>query len=69
VRAQAEDHYRLAQSFLSNESYALAEQEIRKALALRADEAQYLECLALIHQAQVYQAPGGLNRTRLQLAE
>jgi len=69
VRVQADDHYRLAQSFLSNESYTLAEQEIRKALALRADEARYLECLAWIHQAQVYQSQGGLNRTRLQLAE
>lgn len=69
VQAQAEDHYRLAQSYLSNESYTLAEQEIRKALALQADDARYLECLALIHQAQVYQTSGGLNRTRLQLAE
>jgi Tfp pilus assembly protein PilF len=37
--------------------------------SLRADEVRYLECLAWIHQAQVYQSPGGLNLTRLQLAE
>jgi Tfp pilus assembly protein PilF len=69
VRVQADDHYRLAQSYLSNASYILAEQEIRKALTLRPDEARYLECLAWIHQAQVYQAQGTLNLTRLQLAE
>jgi Tfp pilus assembly protein PilF len=69
TRAQADDHYRLAQSYWSNESYLLAEQEIRKALALRPDDARYLEWLALIHQTQVYQAQGTLNLTRLQLAE
>lgn len=69
VRVQADDHYRLAQSYLSTASYVLAEQEIRKALVLQPDEARYLECLALIHQAQVYQAPGALNLTRLRLAE
>jgi len=69
VRTQADDHYRLAQSYLSNESPLLAEQEIRKALTLRPDDARYLECLALIHQTQVYQAQGTLNLTRLQLAE
>jgi len=69
VRIQADDHYRLAQSYLSNASYVMAEQEIRKALALQPDDARYLECLAWIHEAQVYQAPGTLNRTRLQLAE
>ena len=69
VRTQAEDHYRLAQSFLSQASYSLAEQEIRKALALQPDDARYLECLAWIHQAQVYQPHGGLNHTRLRLAE
>ena len=69
VRLQADDHYRLAQSYLSQASYILAEQEIRKALALWPDDARYLECLAWIHQAQVYQAQGGLNLTRLQLAE
>lgn len=69
ARVQAEDHYRLAQSYLSNASYVLAEQEIRKALTLQPDNVRYLECLALIHQAQVYQAPGTLNLTRLRLAE
>jgi Tfp pilus assembly protein PilF len=69
VHIQADDHYRLAQSYLSNASYVMAEQEIRKALTLQPDDARYLECLAWIHQAQVYQAPGTLNRTRLQLAE
>ena len=69
LRVQAEDHYRLAQSYLSNASYVQAEQEIRKALALQPDDARYLECLAWIHQAQVYQAPGTLNLTRLRLAE
>jgi len=69
VHIQADDHYRLAQSYLSNASYILAEQEIRKALVLQPDEARYLECLALVHQAQVYQAPGPLNFTRLRLAE
>ncbi len=69
MRTQADDHYRLAQSYLSNESHLLAEQEIRKALTLRPDDARYLECLALIHQMQVYQAQGTLNLTRLQLAE
>jgi len=69
LRAQADDHYRLAQSYLSNASYVPAEQEIRKALTLQPDEVRYLECLAWIHQAQVYQAPGTLNLTRLRLAE
>ncbi|MGE3537485.1 MAG: tetratricopeptide repeat protein [Candidatus Tectimicrobiota bacterium] len=69
VQVQAEDHYRLAQSYLGNASYSQAEQEIRKSLGLRPDDPRYLECLALIHQAQVYQPQGGINRTRLQLAE
>lgn len=69
LNIQADDHYRLAQSYLSNTSYVLAEQEIRKALGLRPEDPRYLECLALVHQAQVYQPQGGLNRTRLQLAE
>jgi len=69
IRSQADGHYRLAQSYLSNASYAMAEQEIRQALVLQPDDARYLECLAWIHQAQVYQAPRTLNRTRLQLAE
>src|SRR5262252_5191166 len=69
TRTQANDHYRLAQSYLSNESPLLAEQEIRKALTLRPDDARYLECLALIDKKQAYQAQGTLNLTRLQLAE
>jgi tetratricopeptide (TPR) repeat protein len=69
MRTQADDHYRLAQSYLSNASPLMAEQEIRKALTLRPDDARYLECLALIHPMQVYQAQGTLNLTRLQLAE
>ena len=47
IRVQADDHYRLAQSYLSNESYILAEQEIRKALTLQPDDARYLECFSL----------------------
>jgi Tfp pilus assembly protein PilF len=69
TRTQADDYYRLAQSYLSNDSPLLAEQEIRKALTLRPDDARYLECLALIHQTQVYQPQGTLNLTRLPLAE
>lgn len=69
MRLQGDDHLRLAQSYLGNEAYGLAEQEIRKALTLLPDEARYLECLAFIHQAQVYQAQGTINNTRLQLAE
>src|SRR5438132_13608935 len=69
IRVQADDHYRLAQSYLSNESYVLAEQEIRKALTLQPDDARNLECLAWVHQAQVYQTQETLNLTRLQLAE
>jgi hypothetical protein len=36
MRTQADDHYRLAQSYLSNESHHLAEQEIR-GIRLRRD--------------------------------
>lgn len=68
MRVQADDHYRLAQSYLGNEAHSLAEQEIRKALVLWPDDARYLECLAFIHQAQIYQSQGTLNATRLQLA-
>ena len=35
MHTQADDYYRLAQSYLSNDSPLLAEQEIRKALTLR----------------------------------
>ena len=59
VRLQAEDRYRLAQSYLGNGSYPLAEQEIRQALTLNPDDARYYEILALVYQAQ----------GRLQLAE
>jgi type IV pilus assembly protein PilF len=59
LRLQADDHYQLAQSYLGNRSYLLAEQEIRKALDLVSDESRYFELLALVYQAQ----------GRLQLAE
>lgn len=52
VRLQADNRYELAQSYMGNGSYLLAEQEIRKALQLVSDEPRYLELLALIHQAQ-----------------
>lgn len=51
-RLDAGEHYRLAQSYLGNGSYLLAEQEIKKALDLVSDEPRYYELLALIHQAQ-----------------
>lgn len=69
VRLQGDEHYRLAQSYLGNESFVLAEQEIRRALAIAPDDPRYLEGLALVHQAQIYQLPGSLNFTRLQLAD
>jgi type IV pilus biogenesis/stability protein PilW len=56
---QSEDRYRLAQSYLGDGSYLLAEQEIKQALSLRPEEARYYEVLALVYQAQ----------GRLQLAE
>lgn len=49
---QADDRYQLAQQYLGNESYILAEQEIRKALDLVPQEPKYFELLALIYQAQ-----------------
>ncbi len=52
IRVQADEHYRLAQSYLGHASYRLAEQEIRKALELLPREARYFELLALIYQAQ-----------------
>ena len=51
-RLQAADHYRFAQSYLANKSYALAEQEVRKALLIQSQNAEYLGFLALIYQAQ-----------------
>lgn len=59
LRVQADDRYRLAQSYLGNDSYLLAEQEIRKALELVPHEPHYFELLGLVQQAQ----------GRLQLAE
>jgi type IV pilus assembly protein PilF len=52
VRFQADDRYRLAQSYLGNGSYLLAEQEIKHALTLMPDDPRYFELLALVHQAQ-----------------
>ena len=52
LRPQAEERYRLAQAYLGHASYDLAEEEIRKALALVSDEPRYFELLALIYQAQ-----------------
>lgn len=49
---QAEDRYRLAQQYLGTQSYLLAEQEVRKALDLAPNNANYFELLALIYQAQ-----------------
>ncbi len=51
-RYQANEHYQLAQSYLGNGSYLLAEQEIKKALGFVSNEPRYFEFLALIHQAQ-----------------
>ena len=69
MRTQADDHYRLAQSYLSNESSSWPNRKSAKPSHCSPDDARYLECLALIHQIQVYQAQGTLNLTRLQLAE
>ena len=52
VHREADARYQLAQSYLGNGSYHLAEQEVRKALDLVANESHYHELLALIHQAQ-----------------
>jgi Tfp pilus assembly protein PilF len=52
LRLQGEEHYQLAQQYLGNKTYVLAEQEIRKALELLPQDPQYLELLALIHHAQ-----------------
>jgi Tfp pilus assembly protein PilF len=49
---KADDRYQLAQQYLGNQSYILAEQEIRKALDLAPQEPTYFELLALIYQAQ-----------------
>ncbi|MGQ4807940.1 Photosystem I assembly protein Ycf3 [Candidatus Entotheonellaceae bacterium PAL068K] len=52
VHREADARYQLAQSYLGNGSYHLAEQEVRKALDLAANEPHYYELLALIYQAQ-----------------
>jgi type IV pilus biogenesis/stability protein PilW len=52
IRLQADNRYQLAQSYLGQRSYLLAEQEIRKAIALEPHEPRYFELLALINQAQ-----------------
>ena len=52
VHFQADERYRLAQSYIGNGSFPLAEQEVRKALDAVPDEPRYFELLALIHQAQ-----------------
>lgn len=52
LEIQADDRYQLAQQYLGNQSYVLAEQEIRKALDLAPQEPKYFELLALIYQAQ-----------------
>jgi type IV pilus biogenesis/stability protein PilW len=52
VRFQADDRYRLAQSYLANGSYLLAEQEIKQAIAHVPDDPRYYELLALVNQAQ-----------------
>lgn len=69
VRVQADEDYRLAQLYLGDEAYTQSEQATRRALAVQPDDARYLELLALIHHKQVSQTHGGVNRTRLQLAE
>lgn len=51
-RLDADEHYRLAQSYLGSGSYLAAEQEIKKTLDLVSDDPRYYELLALIHQAQ-----------------
>ena len=59
LRVQADDRYHLAQSYMGNGAYLLAEQEVRKALELVPHEPRYFELLGLVQQAQ----------GRLQLAE
>jgi type IV pilus biogenesis/stability protein PilW len=69
-RYRPDDHYRLAQSYIGNGSYLLAEQEIKQALALAPDDPRYLELLALIYQAQGrLQLAEGAYRHALQKAE
>ncbi len=49
-RAQADNYYQLAQTYLGAESYDAAEQAIRQALSLRPREPSYFELLALTYQ-------------------
>ena len=51
VRVQADDHYRLAQSYLSTASYVQAEQEIRKALDYQANLPEAHHNLGLAYTA------------------
>ena len=51
-RAQADNYYRLAQTYLGAESYEAAEQAIRQALSLRPREPSYFELLALTYQVR-----------------
>ena len=51
-RAQAENYYQLAQTYLGAESYEAAEQAIRQALSLRPREPNYFELLALTYQVR-----------------
>ena len=49
-RAQADNYYQLAQTYLGAESYDAAEQAVRQALSLRPREPSYFELLALTYQ-------------------
>ena len=51
-RAQADNYYQLAQTYLGAESYEAAEQAIRQALSLRPREPSYFELLALTYQVR-----------------
>ena len=51
-RAQADNYYQLAQTYLGAESYDAAEQAIRQALSLRPREPSYFELLALTYQVR-----------------
>ena len=51
-RAQADNYYELAQTYLGAESYGAAERAIRRALSLRPHEPRYFELLALTYQVR-----------------
>jgi Tfp pilus assembly protein PilF len=59
IQPRAEDHYLRAQKYFGNNSDDAAEQEIRQALQISAEDPRYLELLALIYQ----------RRGQLRLAE